>query len=65
MKMLSTLNIKKVVRNLIPTDKPFELHVPVTSMPDFKGQPKITRLDIPVKKTVKCDEMIGHDKEKK
>lgn len=34
---------------MIPTDKPFELHVPVTSMPDFKGQPKITHLDIPVK----------------
>ena len=50
---------------MIPTDKPFELHVPVTSMPDFKGQPKITRLDIPVKKTVKCDETVGHDKEKK
>ena len=64
MKMLPTLNIKKVVRNLIPTDKPFELHVPVTSMPDFKGQPKITHLDIPVK-TVKCDETVGRDKEKK
>ena len=50
---------------MIPTDKPFELHVPVTSMPDFKGQPKITHLDIPVKKTVKCDEMICRDKEKK
>ena len=24
-----------------------------------------SQIDIPVKKTVKCDEMIGHDKEKK
>lgn len=49
---------------MIPTDKPFELHVPVTSMPDFKGQPKITHLDIPVK-TVKRDDLIGRDKENK